>query len=248
MNRRRCVRWAAASNPPSRGLRVSRRLVSASVVVVVVASGWALGAPPSVVAAQTLGDLPAWVTLSGEFALADGTGLGDSEWNYNYPTADWSANIQWGTIATGDPESDSRVTSGDRITDERRLCHGPRDVDLAAVQFELTWRSHEGDDFVPCERLAALFGASLTVDLEPGGTRSFTCDLLYSFLKESGGTYVDCLTTRMTARPAVLPETLTLVSLEQTEDFSIDVITSVPPQSIRSGTSEAIAVRIADAR
>ena len=74
-----------------------------------------------------------------------------------------------------------------------------------------------------------------------------TCEILYSYYSRSGGAYVDCLTTEMAATPILLPETLTLVSLEQTEDFVVDVVTNVPPRSIRGGINEAIVVRVADA-
>ena len=230
---------SATASPTSTGARFARRLVSAAAAVAVLAFGLTLGGPPDEVEAQAVGNLPAWVTLIGEFAGDSGAQVTDSVWDYFYPTSDWSSHIEWGRVDSG-----SRGTSGDRVTDSRRICHGPLDVDLTGVQFEVTWRSPNATGFIPCADLAPLFGAELTVELSPGGLRTFRCDLVYSIF-HSGGNYIDCLTTDMVSRPSVLPETISLVAVDETAEFSI---ARAHLRHVRSGTDAEVQLQLIDSK
>ena len=220
-----------------------RRFVSAVVGVSVFALGLAFVLSGGVASAQASDGLPDWVNLSGNF---DSTGFSNSDpvWEYRYPGTgdDWSANIEWGLVDGG-----NRGTSGSRENSRRELCHGSRNVDLNVVQFEVTWRKRNVRSRVPCSDLAPLFDATISVQYSDGlvyESWSFTCDLVYShFLSRSDGPYVDCLTTDMADRPLLAPGSLLLVEVEESESFSSALVS---PSFVRSGSRDAVKIRLAD--
>ena len=218
--------------------RQRRHIVAACVVVFLLGPTLAVTTAIGAADAQVGSARPDWAAVSGEFERTEQTYLTDSKWEFYSTDPDGVyAIIEWGIIDGG------RGTSGKRTTEHRRRCHGPGDVDLNGVQFEITWEAPNYGGFVPCSDLTPLFGAKMNVQLKPGELRSFNCDLVYSYYSGvSGGiTLVDCLTVNGVERPSVLPKRIILEPSGLDEEFSV---ATVEPRRVRNGRHNSIGVQL----
>ena len=235
----------------SRVHRVARPFVSAVVCVLLLALGLALNLSGSIASAQISGaqisgGLPDWVTLLGTFEQVTESDRSDMALEYRLDgQKDWSAIIEWGIIGG----MGHRGTSGSWEDENagRKLCHGPDDVDLNVVQFELTWRNKDADGFVPCSDLTALFGATLSVryphSFRSTQIKSHTCDIVYSvYFGPGAGALVDCLTTN-TEAPSPAPRSLRLLEVAESEAFSM---ARVSRGFVKSGSNDKVEIRLAD--